>query len=146
MARRVITLVTPTQAKKGTVFSVRILPKCKKCKLYNICVGKLREGVRYQVVEVRKAKHMCPILNDFMYVAIVKEKPITVAIERRKAISGISLCYNSIVCEETSCPYYKYCVNTPIKNGEKIVIKNVLKPIPCSRGFRLVLVEAEILP
>jgi len=145
MARQVLTLVTPTQAKKGAIFSVRILPKCKKCSFYKVCVGKLREGIRYKVMEVRNVKHRCPVINDLMYVAVVEEMPAMVAVEKRKAVDGLSFRYEKIKCDKYSCPYYKYCVDVPVKDREKIVIKKILKSIPCSRRLQLVLVEAEIL-
>ncbi|OYT31351.1 MAG: hypothetical protein B6U94_03335 [Thermofilum sp. ex4484_79] len=145
MGKRVVTLVTRVQARKDTVFSIRVLPRCRRCELFKICMGKLREGMRYRVLEVRNTKHVCPLINDYMYVALVEEMPVVLALEKGKAINGVTMQYSKNYCNEVRCAYYSYCVNNPILDGEKIKIGKLLKSIPCPRGLRLVLVEAEVL-
>ncbi len=145
-ARRVVTLTTPALAKKGAVFKARPLPACFSCKLYSVCMGKLRPGVRYRVVEVRSVKHKCPVLEEPMYVVVVEEEPILIAVEKRLAMEGVTLRYEPIECRESRCKFYEQCVANFLECGIKVRILKKVADLDCPLGRRLSLVLARPLP
>jgi len=144
--KHLITLVTEAQAIEGNRFSIKIHNKCKKCKLYNVCIGKLREGLVYEVVKIRRITHECPLIKTKMVVVEVVEAPKLIGLTSKVLTRGLILSYKPIKCNERSCPNYKYCVPKGFKEGEKVVIENVIKrTLKCPKGLSIKLVAVRRL-
>ncbi len=136
--KRIVTLITEAQAKVGTKFSVRIMPSCRKCKLFNICMGRLREGLVYEVVKVRRIKHKCPHTGATMVVVEVTEAPKLALLPSRHCYEGAIISYKPVKCTRVSCPYYRYCRVSGISSGEKVLIERVLdEKVVCPIGSEL---------
>lgn len=144
MGKKILTLVTEAQSGRGTVFTIGVTSTCIRCGLFNFCVGKLRPGLRYKVVENRGVKHYCPLLKERMTVALVEEMPVRVSIKKSIAIENLSITYAKLQCQNRSCRYYNTCVLNPVKNGEKLKITKILEYPRCPLGFSLAVVEAEL--
>lgn len=143
--KKIVTLITEAQAKVGTRFSVKKYDFCKRCKLFNICLKKLKEGVIYEVVNVRKVKHICPKMRVTMRVVEVVEAPKLIIIPAKNCYVGAIVTYNPINCNLKRCPYYNYCCNVKgLEKGEKIIIEKIVdKDIKCplSKNLKLVWVR-----
>lgn len=139
---KIVTLITESQARVGHIFSIVVTKKCLSCKLFDICIGKLRPGIPYKIVEVRKMKHYCPLIKDYMKVVLVEPQTLQVAIESKKAVEGLIVEYNKNRCNNKSCRYWKYCYKEFIENGAKLKITKINAKIHCPLGFHLTLVEA----
>ncbi len=143
---RIVTLVTRSQAKPGMVFRVNIHPRCFSCKVFDICVKRLRPGVPYRVLEVRGKRHWCPLVKDEMVVVVVEQLPMLVAVEGRYAMEGVKVRYRKLVCGNRGCPNHEYCLSGFLEDGALITIRRVVRKLECPRGFDVALVEAEVPP
>ncbi len=137
----VATLVTEALAEIGVKFRVVTHPKCSTCKLFRICVGTLRPGFEYEVVEVRSTKHTCPLTGAVMRVVRARPLPAKVAVLQRTAVEGIIVRYEPLDCDERNCSYWRFCVDTPIRRQERVRIERIVGILNCPRGLRLSLVE-----
>jgi len=141
---RKVAMVTPAQARTGATFKVLINPRCLRCRYYKVCVGRLRHGGKYRVIEVRGTAHLCPLIREKMKVVLVEDAPVVAVINAKTAVAGIRTRYEKITCGEMRCKYYRYCAGTLLEKGEKVKIVRVLQGVNCPLGKTLVL--AEILP
>jgi len=143
--KRIITLVTRAQARRGTRFSIKIHSTCKKCPFLNACIGKLREGLTYEVVNVRKISHICPLTKAEMVVVEVIEVPKTIALPSKMAMEGVILTYKPIQCNYYTCPYYEYCFPKGFRSREKIIIERIISSVKCPKRINLKLVSVRRL-
>ena len=77
-------------ARVGVVFSIKSVPKeCMRCRLYRVCIGVLRPGVRYRVVEVRQpTMQTCPLTDDEVVPVVVEAVPERTYVPPMKALEG----------------------------------------------------------
>ena len=139
---RVVTLVTEALAEKGTKFRVRVNAKCLTCSLRKVCIGRVRQGFEYRVVEVRSKRHKCPLTGSDMVVVVVEPEPLKVFLNTPSISEGLITSFNPPRCAETRCPYREFCIDSPLKDGEKIRVMRVVRRVTCPQGLRLFLVEA----
>ncbi|MEZ0247945.1 MAG: UPF0179 family protein [Thermoproteus sp.] len=129
MGRAVATLVSREQAEVGHRFKVVKVPdECLSCRLYSVCIGRLKPGRTYRIVEVRPSLgQKCKITGGEMTPVVVEEMPIRLLLPRRKAQEGI------IVTYEGDC---RGCDGCPDENtlniNEKILIIKVLDKTKCN--------------
>jgi len=136
--KKYVTLVTEKQAYIGHRYRVIISSFCKKCKLYRICVGNLKENIVYEVVNVRRKTHLCPYLGVKMKVVEVIERPTEIIVKENIAVEGVTVRYSPVRCKEKSCRYHKLCGHPGFSAGEKIrIIKVYDEQITCRMGYRL---------
>ncbi len=138
MVKRILTLIGEGQAKVGHVFKLFSIPEeCKRCRLFNICIARLKVGRKYRVVEVRRVNlprlDRCLLTGECLVPVVVEELPIVVAIPYQpNIIEGIVVTYNVVdgECQETLCRRYgeDRCSVTP---GTKIKILNILGVEEC---------------
>jgi len=139
--KRIITLTTETQAVKGSRFVVHVSSKCRTCRLYRICMGKLREGASYEIIGIRKIKHTCPILGSAMKVVEVIELPIKAALPTKKAYEGTIITFTPIPCPKNwRCRNATICKPKALAEGEKTIIEKVKEKIHCPGNLDLRLV------
>ncbi|MCD6357582.1 MAG: hypothetical protein DRJ96_00910 [Thermoprotei archaeon] len=136
-----VAMVTRAQARVGLVFRVMPNARCLTCRLYKVCAGLLRPKGRYKILAVRRKAHFCPLIRDYMVVVEVEELPLLAAVESKVAVEGVTLRYESISCPRDSCPYYEYCTNSPLVEGEKVKVVKVVERIACPASRSLMLVE-----
>jgi len=136
-----VAMVTRAQARVGLIFRVVPNARCLTCRLYRVCAGLLRPGGRYKVLAVRRKAHFCPLIRDYMVVVEVEELPLRAAVESKVAVEGVTLRYERISCNREGCPYYEYCVKTPLMNGERVRVARVMRRISCPASRHLMLVE-----
>lgn len=118
-----ITLVNSKFAKIGfKFFHEGEAPECKDCKLRKTCIENLELSRMYEVKEVRKIKHHCPICGD-VKVVVVREPEFEVRIDSRRAIEGLTFTLD----EKSRYP--------GLKSGDKLRILRVLSE---ERGKRRV--------
>ena len=141
--RRLITLVSQAQARKGERFRARMHPKCASCKIYSACAKNLREGFAYEVVEVRGIVHTCPLTGTKMVAAVVVELPIEVSVPKHLAVEGLRTSNWGVDCGLEKCRNHAYCRPGGIGRGEKVKVVKVLKrSLDCPLGRELSLVLA----
>jgi len=141
--RKIITLIGLSQAKIGRTFLMEYKKKCRTCKLYKVCVGNLRRGMVYKIINVRTKKHFCPVTGEYMKVVEVIELPFDFAISVRQAVEGAIVTFHK-KCSKTDCDNYDICNPIGLKEGEKVKILIVKdKKLKCSLNKNLILVSAE---
>ena len=145
--RRIVALVTEAQASEGTRFSVRVHPLCRRCRLYRACVGKLREGLTYEVVRVRRVAHVCPLLRAKMVVVDVVEAPKVIALTSRVVAEGLVTTFRRPACSyRGQCAYREYCRAEGLEDGEKVVVERVLsRHVECPAGLGIKLASVRRL-
>ncbi len=137
-----ITLVSYLVAKKGHRFVFTGAPdECKSCRFYTVCVGRLRPGHAYEVVEVLGIKNRCPV-NEYVITVKVREVPIEVAIPTRLAVEGMTVTYEKIECNE-DCPHKELCKSKYLPSRCRVKIVKVKEKINCAKGLSLT--KAEVL-
>jgi len=122
---KIITLVTEAQAVKGAIFIPQVLKECRRCSLNKICVKNVREGVPYEIKDVRKKSHECPATGSIMRIVEVVPAPIKALVFSKHAIKGAVINYTPIYCT-TRCPYKKLCAPPGLRPGDKVRIVEIL--------------------
>jgi len=104
----ILTLVSSNLAKVGYQFQhMGEAEKCRKsCSLYKVCIGNLRRGSIYEVIEVRDKVHPCILIDDKVNVVKVKELPIETLIDSRSAFESAIITYRQHKCSEIACSNY----------------------------------------
>ena len=141
---KIVTLTTEAMARRGAKFKANIHPKCLTCKLYKVCVSRLRPGFYYEVLKVRNKVHICPITGSRMRVVEVKPLPVSIVVESNFAVAGVTFNYEPIICDNIDCDNYDICSRSILIKGEKVKVIKVAKTLRCPLGRRLSLVR--VLP
>ncbi|WP_423793259.1 UPF0179 family protein [Methanocaldococcus indicus] len=143
-----ITLIGSKLAKTGEEFLyVGELDECEKCRFKKLCHGNLEKGRIYKIVSVRSSNHPCPIFDEGVKVVEVKLANLTIMVDAKKALEGMTLHFEPIKCDNYECPYYKYCSPSGIYEGEKFeIIKVFNEKINCknNRTLKKVLIELKL--
>ena len=136
--KRVLTLIGEGQAKVGHVFKLISIPEeCRRCRLFNACMGKLKLNRKYRVVEVRKINlprlEKCLLTGEPLVPVIVEELPVLLAIPYAPTvIEGVVTTYRVVdqVCQER---LVRECGEDPveIQDGTKIKILKIEKQAVC---------------
>jgi len=140
---KIITLTTLSQASVGKIFSAGRNEKCRKCRLYKVCIGNLRIGMAYQVIYVRNKKHFCPIIKDYMKVVEVIELPFDLAVSIKQAVNGAIITFSK-KCDKRDCDNFDVCNPPGLRKGDKIRILKVRDiRIKCPSKINLRVVSAK---
>ena len=146
--KRVLTLIGEGQARIGHVFKLISIPEeCRRCRLYNACMAKLKVGRRYRVVEVRKINlpriEKCLLTGENLIPVMVEELPILLAIPyTHNIIEGVVTTFKFVnhKCQEKLVKERGEEL-AQIQDGVKIKILKILGDATCD-NMRYLLVLA----
>lgn len=129
MGRIVVTLVSKEQAEAGHRFRVVKIPEeCSSCKLYHVCMGRLKPRRTYRIIEVRPSLgQRCKITGGEMTPVVVEELPVKLLLPRRKAQEGVVVTYEGECRGCDGCPD-----EDTLRPGEKVLVLKVLDKVSCS--------------
>lgn len=140
--RLVLTLVGKGQAKVGGSFRLVSIPSdCRECRLYDICVAKLRPGLAYKIIEVRRIgfpqPSKCLLTGEEMVPVIAEEEPIKLLIDSKAAVEGLVLRYSkpTIKCMGVNVDHVE------LPEGIRVRVLRVLGTVKCNQGS---LAEVEV--
>ena len=143
-AQSVVTLIGTRLAKEGTIFKYQgYSNECDSCKLQRSCLNLDNEAI-YKIVNVRKtSQHPCNLHDLGVRAVDVVKSPIMATVESRKAFKGSKIIFREQSCDIEECEFYDLCCPSGIEDGEKYIIKNVLKFIKnhCAKNYSLKTVE-----
>ncbi|ADN51347.1 UPF0179 family protein [Vulcanisaeta distributa] len=146
-AKRVMTLIGKEQAVVGKTFRLYSVPnECRQCRLFNICVARLKPGRVYRIIEVKHVglpqPNKCLLTGEDMVPIIAEELPIIVPIPSKLFIEGVVITYTRslITCNDAK----KYLPgDNVLRDGTKIKIVRETSRIKCNNeGYVL----AEVIP
>lgn len=129
MGKLITTLVSREQAEVGHRFKVVKIPdECSTCKLYQICMGRLKPRRTYRIVEVRPSLgQKCKITGGEMSPVVVEELPIKLLLPRSKALEGVIVTYEGECRGCDGCPD-----EDTLRPGEKVLVVKVLDKTSCN--------------
>ncbi|MCG2863362.1 MAG: UPF0179 family protein [Vulcanisaeta sp.] len=145
--KRIMTLISKEQAVVGRTFRLYSIPnECRECRLFNICVSRLKLGRVYRIVEVRHVglpqPNKCLLTGEDMVPVIVEEQPIIAPIPVNLFIEGVTITYTKprVICDELRM----YVPNDQVlREGVKIKLLKELGRVRCKDGNYVI---AEVLP
>ncbi len=122
--------------------------ECPPCPLFGQCVSRLEVGRVYEVVEVRPKSLPCPIHEGGVIPVVVAEAPVHASVEKRIAVDGLTISFQTPVCFEYDCPNYPNCFPLGMVSGDRVTILDVdvKTKIPCRIGKVLNHVTLERTP
>jgi len=136
-----VTLIGEKQAVKGNEFIFYgPLSECRDCKVKTVCFN-LEEGRLYRVTEVRSMHHDCKIYEEGVRAVEFELLPMKLAVEIKDAVEHNEIVFNSKLCDNRNCKFFKLCFPQGLKLGEKYIIKLVGEEIDCVEGKNLKEVE-----
>ncbi len=142
---KIITLCGKDWAKIGVEFLfLGGRQECENCKLKNICL-RLREGSKYKIVGLRNGVvHECPLHDEGVVAVEVVELPIMALVDSKVAVEGAKIRFENR-CNTIDCELYGLCNPIELKNGDYVIVKNIIgdPPVKCKRGYSLKIVELE---
>lgn len=141
-----VILIDKNIAKKGHKFVYYESNVCKKCEYKDVCIGKLKQGRVYEIVDIirTRKKILCPLTKSNAVLVEVKLADIETAVPTKKAISNIVIKWNPPICKNYLCKYRDLCFSKGLFRGDKIKIKRVGNRIQCPLNYDITLVS--VLP
>ena len=146
---QITTLCGANLARKGERFLASDPAReCPPCPLYGQCVSKLEAGRVYEVVEVRSKSLHCPIHEGGVIPVVVAEAPELASVEKRIAVEGLTVSFQTPICYEYDCPNYPKCFPLGLVSSDRVKIVEVdtKTKIPCRIGKVLRHVTLERTP
>ncbi|MBW9222011.1 UPF0179 family protein [Methanothermococcus sp. SCGC AD-155-C09] len=133
-----ITVLGSKLAKTGNEFIYcGILKECEFCKFKKICHEGMEVGKRYKIIGVRSTDHPCVIHEEGVKVVEIKpSEEITLLIESKKALEGLTISCNESHCNNIFCENYILCNPEGLPKKYKIV-KVFNDKINCPKGHSL---------
>lgn len=133
-----ITLMGKRIAKPGLEFQfMGNILDCRDCPLKNICFM-LETGKYYRITNVRDKEHPCRVHDMNKVVTVeVEEIPTPIAVNKRYAIEGSSITYESNRCDDIDCEYYDLCNIPGLRDGTRVRIEKYIEDINCPHGKQL---------
>ncbi len=132
-----ITLIGTSLAKKGLVFTFTGgAKKCESCRFNSTCLN-LEKGRKYEITNVRKVTHKCPVHKDGR-VQTIEVKPATIrtAIETKKAYNGSVVIFRSQKCQD-QCENFDICHPEGLYDDDTCKIEEVGPKLTCKNGNNL---------
>ncbi len=140
-----MTLIGEKLAKKGLKFIHEGgAEECVKCMLRKICVEKLKKGRAYEIVNVRRKKHLCPVHGKVVVVE-VRYTSIEAAIKSRFAIENMIVRFSPVKCNE-ECKFKSLCQPEGLYDGDRVKIEKLMGKIDCPRKLKLIRAKLILLP
>ena len=135
--QQITTLCGANLARKGEQFLASDPAReCPPCPLYGQCVSKLEVGRVYEVMEVRPKSLDCPIHEGGVIPVVVAEASELASVEKRIAVDGLTVSFQTPICYEFDCPNYPRCFPLGLVSGDRVKILEVdtKTKIPCRIG------------
>ncbi|MGN1321255.1 MAG: UPF0179 family protein [Methanosphaera sp.] len=132
-----ITLIGTSLAKKGLVFTFYGgSSKCESCRFNRTCLN-LEKGRKYEITNVKKVTHKCPLHKDGK-VQTVEVEPATIrtSIETKKAYKGLTIIFRLKDCD-FDCENYDICHPEGLYNDDKCQIEEIGPELTCPVGNKL---------
>ncbi len=100
--------------------------ECHNCKFFLSCTGnpQLEIGRIYEILKIRSIKHECLISEDGVVAVEVVEAPITLMIQSKYAIEGLTITFQPVSVKSQQPDLFK---PEGLKPGDKIKIVKVWK-------------------
>ncbi|KUO92348.1 MAG: hypothetical protein AT710_03615 [Thermocladium sp. ECH_B] len=138
-----ITLASKEQAVVGESFRVFGIPdECHRCKLYDICMGRLRPGRIYRIVDVRSINlptpFKCLLTGGNMVPVAVVEDPLIIPLKRRYVVEGMIVTYDASAC---GCPSVKCPSSSTLPEGARVKIIEIMETRDCN-GSKIFIAKA----
>jgi len=134
----VLTLIGRGQATVGNTFKLHSVPReCYGCRLFDVCISRVRPGRIYRIVEVRKIGlprlDRCLLTGEEMIPIVAEELPILVPLPSRSAVEGIVTTYTK---PPGDCEDIKVHIpdESTLKDGTRIMVLRILRNSKCSSG------------
>lgn len=146
---QITALCGATLAQRGSRFLAGDPAKeCFRCPLFGQCVGKIQSGRIYEVLEVRSKSLACPIHEGGVVPVVLTEAPTMASIQKRLAVEGLTVGFQTPICFEYDCPNYLNCFPQGLVSGDRVRILEVdgKTKIPCRIGKVLTHVKLERSP
>ncbi|MCK5038798.1 MAG: UPF0179 family protein [Thermoplasmata archaeon] len=138
-----LTVVGTSLAKKGQeIIFLGPLSECKVCKVKNICFH-LEKGSHYKVIGVRDVMHDCNVHEEGVKVVEIEKLPFKAIMDKKKAIDGSTIAFESPSCIERGCEHYLLCNPPGLGSKQKVKILSVGGKAECAAGMSRVLVTLE---
>ncbi|BDR91251.1 UPF0179 family protein [Vulcanisaeta souniana] len=145
--KRIMTLISKEQAVVGKTFRLYSIPdECRRCKLFNLCVSRLKPGRVYRVVDVKHVglpqTNKCLLTGEEMVPIIVEELPLIIPVPAKLFIEGVVITYtkSDIVCDNAK----KYLPNEQVlKEGTRVKIVRETGRVKCDNENYVL---AEVVP
>ncbi len=146
-AKRIMTLISKEQAIVGKNFRLYSIPdECKRCKLFNLCVSRLKPGRVYRVVEVKHVglpqTNKCLLTGEEVVPIIAEELPLIIPVPAKLFIEGVVITYakSDVACDNVK----RYLPNEQVlKEGTKVKIVRETGRIKCNNENYVL---AEVIP
>lgn len=143
--KQVLTLIGKGQAIIGRTFKLYAIPdECRRCKLYNICVARIKPGRVYRIVEIRHVSlpqpDKCLLTGEEMVPIVAEEQPIIIPIPAKSFLEGVIMTYTKI---NINCNELRNYLNQPINDGTKIRIIREAGRVKCGNETYVL---AEVIP
>jgi hypothetical protein len=137
--RRIITLISAKQARKGFKFVFHTSSaQCENCGYYHVCIESLESGRVYQVTSLRKNIFPCPLHEEGVRVVEVVEAKALTAIPSKLAVEGATIVFKTQLCKEITCKNAVLCRPVGLVDGDKCIIVEVKGKLDCIEGSSLV--------
>ncbi|WP_069806798.1 UPF0179 family protein [Vulcanisaeta thermophila] len=143
--KQVLTLIGKGQAVVGKTFRLLSIPEeCRRCRLYNICMARVKPGRVYRIVSVRYVNlpqtYKCLLTGEDMVPIVAEEQPIVVPIPTRSFIEGVVMTY---VKPRVNCNELRAYLNQAINEGTRVRVLRGLGRVVCgNESYTL----AEVIP
>lgn len=136
-----ITLIGEPVAKPGKKFVyLGPLTDCKDCRLRTVCFN-LDAGCRYEITKIRDQKHECSARESAVRVVEVEKVKIDSAVQKKVAMDGSMITFQSPKCNNIGCGNYMVCHPAGVTDGGKYALSDVGKKVDCPVGENLVYVR-----
>ncbi len=147
VGKRVMTLIGREQAIVGKTFRLYSIPnECRQCKLFGICVARLRPGRVYKIVEVKHVglpqPNKCLLTGEDMVPIIAEELPIIIPIPAKLFIEGVVITYERSLIACNDARRYVPSDNV-LREGTKVRIIKETGRIKCDNESYVL---AEVVP
>jgi|GEM_PF-6678994 len=143
MVNRKAVLMPAASAFVGYVFQKALLDSaCKTCPMYSFCGGDLNPKSNYRVTALRDTTKKCPQTGEDLRAVDIVEEPLTVLVEKRGLLKGITVRYKPVDCEDRFNRYYFYCRGTALQEGDRIRVEEIVDDNISINGKTYALVKA----
>ncbi|MEM4246330.1 MAG: UPF0179 family protein [Candidatus Bathyarchaeia archaeon] len=149
MKKRILTIISPMQARKGYRFIFDGAPApCLSCGYLSACAENLEVGRIYEVLKVMKKSLECRLHGGKGQVVEVSEAVHDANIRSQAAMPDVVLRFEPLECGLDSCPESGRCRPLGLRPGDRCRVVRVGGAAPCPAGLGLtsVLLERELQP
>ncbi|MCS7120110.1 MAG: UPF0179 family protein [Nitrososphaerota archaeon] len=141
----IITLISRSQARIGLEFLFQgPSVKCSGCEYRKVCIGSIKPGRIYRIVNMRNKILHCPLTDADMQVVEVAAAERPAAILAKYAIRSAIIEFKRPDCTGIMCENHELCNPVGLSDGDRCEIISVMESLHCPSG--LALKKALLLP